>query len=317
MKKALTVILTLICLFTTAVALTSCSGTYYNFEFHLVEGVEIESEVMSGAKVLDGYTVNFSLNLDEKATGTPVVKANGKTINPDANGKYNVTVTADTIVSVSNVFIQTEKKVTFDKGVDRITYKSENGDAEEGFTVEPGSEVKFTVDVSVFYVQSGYEVLANTEIITPDANGVYTITVDDDTVISVNGLEQEENFTGRADGGRGTANNPYKISRPIDLFYMSALINSDFWVGTGYYQAYYELTNDIDMKGEEIFVIGGGSIYKYMLPHSKYLYLTEVDAEPEADTYFPEFDRKSYRKETLKTGTAGDLKFEINRYEHK
>lgn len=68
---------------------------------------------------------------------------------------------------------------------------------------------------------------------------------------------------------------------------------------------------------EEIFVIGGGSIYKYMLPHSKYLYLTEVDAEPEADIYFPEFDRKSYRKETLKTGTAGDLKFEINRYEHK
>ena len=68
---------------------------------------------------------------------------------------------------------------------------------------------------------------------------------------------------------------------------------------------------------EEIFVIGGGSIYKYMLPHSKYLYLTEVDAEPEADTYFPEFDRKNYKKEILKTGTAGDLKFEINRYEHK
>lgn len=68
---------------------------------------------------------------------------------------------------------------------------------------------------------------------------------------------------------------------------------------------------------EEIFVIGGGSIYKYMLPHSKYLYLTEVDAEPEADIYFPEFDRKQYKKETLKTGTAGDLKFVINRYEHK
>lgn len=77
---------------------------------------------------------------------------------------------------------------------------------------------------------------------------------------------------------------------------------------------YIEKNKETD---EEIFVIGGGSIYKYMLPHSKYLYLTEVDAEPEADTYFPEFDRKSYRKETLKTGTAGDLKFEINRYEHK
>lgn len=77
---------------------------------------------------------------------------------------------------------------------------------------------------------------------------------------------------------------------------------------------YIEKNKETD---EEIFVIGGGSIYKYMLPHSKYLYLTEVDAEPEADIYFPEFDRKNYKKETLKTGTAGDLKFEINRYEHK
>ncbi len=256
MKKIITVILTLICLLTTAVALTSCSGTYYQFEFQLVDGVEIESEVMSGAKVLDGYTVTFSLNLDEKATGTPIVKANGATINPDGNGKYSVTVNKDTVVSVSNVFVQTSKTVTFDKGADRITYASENGDAETGFEVEPGTEVKFTVEASVFYVQSGYEVLANTEIVTPDANGVYTITVDDDVVISVSGLVQEDNFTMRADGGRGTANNPYKISRPIDLFYMSALINDEFWIGTGYYHAYYELVNDIDMKGEEIFVIG-------------------------------------------------------------
>ena len=77
---------------------------------------------------------------------------------------------------------------------------------------------------------------------------------------------------------------------------------------------YIEKNKETD---EEIFVIGGGSIYKYMLPHSKYLYLTEVDAEPEADIYFPEFDRNSYRKKTLKTGTEGDLKFVINRYEHK
>ena len=68
---------------------------------------------------------------------------------------------------------------------------------------------------------------------------------------------------------------------------------------------------------DEIFVIGGGSIYKYMLPYAKCLYLTEIDAEPEADTYFPEFDRKDYTKETLKTGSEGELNFEINRYERK
>jgi hypothetical protein len=54
-----------------------------------------------------------------------------------------------------------------------------------------------------------------------------------------------------------------------------------------------------------------------MLPYAKCLYLTEIDAEPEADTYFPEFDRKDYTKETLKTGSDGGLNFEINRYERK
>jgi dihydrofolate reductase len=77
---------------------------------------------------------------------------------------------------------------------------------------------------------------------------------------------------------------------------------------------YIEENQDTD---EEIFVIGGGSIYKYMLPYAKCLYLTEIDAEPEADTYFPEFDRKDYTKETLKTGSDGELNFEINRYERK
>ncbi|MCP4123364.1 MAG: dihydrofolate reductase [Bacteroidetes bacterium] len=39
---------------------------------------------------------------------------------------------------------------------------------------------------------------------------------------------------------------------------------------------------------EELFIIGGGEIYKKMLPVSDRLYLTRVLAEPEGDTYFPE-----------------------------
>jgi len=42
--------------------------------------------------------------------------------------------------------------------------------------------------------------------------------------------------------------------------------------------------------GEEIFVIGGGQVYREALPHAEKLYLTLVDSNEEADTFFPEFD---------------------------
>lgn len=46
---------------------------------------------------------------------------------------------------------------------------------------------------------------------------------------------------------------------------------------------------------EEIFVIGGGEIYKLALPYADKMYLTFVDAEIPADTYFPEFDENEWR----------------------
>lgn len=66
---------------------------------------------------------------------------------------------------------------------------------------------------------------------------------------------------------------------------------------------------------EEIFIIGGGMVYFEFLKHAKNLYLTEVDdAEPEADTFFPEFDKTKYAKEVIKKGSENDLTFSINKY---
>lgn len=39
---------------------------------------------------------------------------------------------------------------------------------------------------------------------------------------------------------------------------------------------------------EEIFIIGGGSIYEKMLPYAQKLYLTKVHENFEADVFFPE-----------------------------
>jgi len=39
----------------------------------------------------------------------------------------------------------------------------------------------------------------------------------------------------------------------------------------------------------EVFIIGGGEIYRQALPLTDRLYLTIVEDEPEADTFFPDF----------------------------
>lgn len=43
-------------------------------------------------------------------------------------------------------------------------------------------------------------------------------------------------------------------------------------------------------ENEEAFIIGGGMIYKQFLPHASKLYLTRINREFDADTFFPEIN---------------------------
>lgn len=45
---------------------------------------------------------------------------------------------------------------------------------------------------------------------------------------------------------------------------------------------------------DEAYVIGGGSVYAQFLPLADRLVLTEVDAAPEGDTTFPDWDREAW-----------------------
>jgi dihydrofolate reductase len=47
---------------------------------------------------------------------------------------------------------------------------------------------------------------------------------------------------------------------------------------------------------DEIMVIGGEDVFRAVLPQAGRIYLTEVDAEPEADTWFPALDRREWRE---------------------
>lgn len=52
----------------------------------------------------------------------------------------------------------------------------------------------------------------------------------------------------------------------------------------------------VEMNADEIMVIGGGEIYKRFLPLADRIYLTEVDASPAGDAYFPELDLAEWRE---------------------
>jgi dihydrofolate reductase len=58
-------------------------------------------------------------------------------------------------------------------------------------------------------------------------------------------------------------------------------------------------------EAEEIMVGGGGAIYALALPRASRLYLTEVDAEPEADVMFPRLDPKQWREVRREPGVRG------------
>lgn len=45
---------------------------------------------------------------------------------------------------------------------------------------------------------------------------------------------------------------------------------------------------------EEIFIIGGGEIFKQMLPYADKMYITWIDESFEGDVYFPEFDESEW-----------------------
>lgn len=57
---------------------------------------------------------------------------------------------------------------------------------------------------------------------------------------------------------------------------------------------------------DEVFVIGGATLYTQALPMADRLYITEVDAAPEGDVHFPELDMDIWREVSAETHDADD-----------
>jgi len=71
-----------------------------------------------------------------------------------------------------------------------------------------------------------------------------------------------------------------------------------------------------EYKEEDIFIIGGESIYKQFLPLCKTIHVTYIDYTYEADTYFPDLDKEKewYLAEKSEEQTYFDLIYEFRKY---
>jgi dihydrofolate reductase len=65
---------------------------------------------------------------------------------------------------------------------------------------------------------------------------------------------------------------------------------------------------------DEVFIIGGESIYELFLPYADNLYLTEIDGSHEADTYFPYFDKELYEREIIKSDCYNNVNYSFVLY---
>ena len=72
-------------------------------------------------------------------------------------------------------------------------------------------------------------------------------------------------------------------------------------------------------KTEDVYIIGGASIYKQMLPYCDVAHITKIDYAYQADTYFPNLDEMDewVLAEETEEQTYYDLAYTFCRYERK
>ncbi len=66
---------------------------------------------------------------------------------------------------------------------------------------------------------------------------------------------------------------------------------------------------------EEVFIIGGGEIYKQTLPQTDRIYLTVIEQDFDGDAYYPEFDTKKFTLKETRESSEKSIKYSFRTYE--
>ena len=73
---------------------------------------------------------------------------------------------------------------------------------------------------------------------------------------------------------------------------------------------------ELAKTADRAMVIGGGSVYRQMIPYCDTAYITKVHVTPESDTYFPNLDTDEdwYLAEILQSGEENGISYEMLLY---
>lgn len=73
---------------------------------------------------------------------------------------------------------------------------------------------------------------------------------------------------------------------------------------------------ELAREADRAFVIGGGSIYRQLLPYCDAAYVTKVHCIPESDTFFPNLDADEHwtLTEVLQSGEENGIAYEMCHY---
>ena len=101
----------------------------------------------------------------------------------------------------------------------------------------------------------------------------------------------------------------------IDFFVEAMFFCTNYNIGSG-------VTDNIKCDNShtgEIYVIGGESVYRMMLPYLDTIYVTKIDHAFQADTFFPNLDELEDWEMTEEGDeqTCFDLEFAFTRYERR
>ena len=68
---------------------------------------------------------------------------------------------------------------------------------------------------------------------------------------------------------------------------------------------------------EEVFIIGGESLYNYFINYAQHIYLTKVYSNTVADKYLPSFDENNYNQTLLGENKENNLEYKHILYRRK
>ena len=100
---------------------------------------------------------------------------------------------------------------------------------------------------------------------------------------------------------------------------ISSSINNDLKYDNLFFDNSFEdvLSKLLLEKYNQIFIIGGESIYKKALDYADRVYLTHINKDYNCDRFFPEMDKSLFNSNKLKSFIYNDINVDIVEYNRK